>query len=120
MQQNVASTGKPLWTEELALDVQKRFLELTGGSEYICTLCGYCLPCPVRINIPRMLHLRTVHRVIGFDRARELYRYYSTEWNDPTGLENCTECGECESRCTNSLPIIRLLKEVRNEFVEGG
>jgi hypothetical protein len=82
------------------------------GREY-CTACGYCMPCPNGVNIPRLFQIRNYRDVFGMrDWADRMYRKIK-----PTMLpENCTECGECEGKCPNGIPIIKQLKEVAEMF----
>lgn len=74
-----------------------------------CTNCGYCMPCPSGVDIPLNLSL-----------LNDLYIYQNRE--KPAGnykflkakggsASFCTECGECEEKCTQNLPIQRYLKE---------
>ncbi len=75
----------------------------------VCTGCGYCLPCPADIPIPRLLDVYNV-RLLGGDDA-ELQVRYRWHWNltgDPASA--CTDCGDCEARCTQHLPIRERLR----------
>lgn len=70
-----------------------------------CRDCGLCLPCPQSLDIAAVLRFHTLYTVYGLeDWAKRLY----------SGLEvnvaNCTECGECESKCPYNLPVIHLLQ----------
>ncbi len=74
-----------------------------------CTACRYCLPCPVGIDIPRYLELHRNWRCFGLaDTAREgLARIPADK-----SMANCTDCGACEGKCPNRLPIRALFKEL--------
>lgn len=79
-----------------------------------CTGCGYCMPCPMGVNIP------------GSFRCWNLYNMYqsfdavSWTWNNEMGdahqPKNCTECGKCEAACPQHLPIREQLKLVQEEL----
>ena len=101
----IASREAPLSNEEIqaiqsALEENKRLAEL------YCTGCGYCTPCPQGINIPKVFEAMNYHRVWGLtEHARGIYRRL-----DPNA-EACVECGECEEKCPQNIPIIERLKE---------
>lgn len=72
-----------------------------------CTSCGYCMPCPHGVEIPWLM--RT---------AQQAKAWGLKEWGQETldsvpedkSAVNCTECGECEDKCPNNLPIIKTIK----------
>lgn len=79
-----------------------------------CTGCGYCMPCPSGVDIPLNLNL-----------LNDCYIYQNLE--KPTGNYSflkakngsasfCTECGECEEKCTQNIPIQKFLKETADIF----
>ena len=77
----------------------------------MCTGCGYCLPCPQGIPIPRYMDVHNLMQLKASDdeiRARFKYHWDMT----PEKAAECVECGLCESRCTQHLPIIDRLKKV--------
>jgi predicted aldo/keto reductase-like oxidoreductase len=74
-----------------------------------CYNCNYCLPCPAEIDIPAILRLveakerrnwHTVHPGLKTD--------YATR--DRT-IAHCTDCGQCEDRCPQKLPVREKLKQ---------
>jgi hypothetical protein len=67
-----------------------------------CTGCRYCLPCPAGIEIPAVMGAIAQSRYWGLEgAARNAIR-------DMKGAkpDACTRCGECETRCTQRLPIM--------------
>ena len=82
------------------------------GKEF-CTGCGYCKPCPQGVKIAQLFGIRNQHVIFGLQEwANRSYRKM-----DAAALpENCTECGECETKCPNNIPIISQLKEVAEMF----
>ncbi|PLX92261.1 MAG: aldo/keto reductase [Desulfuromonas sp.] len=95
--------------EELKKEIEASFDEL-------CTGCGYCLPCPVDIPIPKYLDAYNQILLKNGDPQAALDRL-KWHWN-LTGAKSrdCTRCGACEERCTQHLPIIQRLTDlpVRN------
>ncbi|MBN1550792.1 aldo/keto reductase [bacterium] len=67
-----------------------------------CRQCGYCMPCPQGVQIPMVMITRIMWKLW----PKELFV-------DPEGwfvqgvktAENCTKCGECESKCPYKLHI---------------
>ena len=77
-----------------------------------CTTCGYCMPCPSGVNIPQAMLQWNYNKLYDLDfsswaaEARKAFR-------DATCIDGCTECGRCEEECSNSLPVIARLKELK-------
>ncbi|MBT3276120.1 MAG: aldo/keto reductase, partial [Spirochaetales bacterium] len=79
-----------------------------------CTGCGYCLPCPNGVNIPENFKYMNWYKVWGLEQqAKENYSKFSPEgfWaaGSVEGLSAaaCVECGECEPKCPQNIPIIK-------------
>jgi len=76
------------------------------GSEF-CRRCGYCMPCPQKIDIPTQFLMEGYYT-----------RYDLKEWAQGRydAMENnaadCIECGQCEPRCPYNLPIRKMMKNV--------
>jgi len=81
-------------------------------SDLICTQCGYCEPCEQEVNITRILKQLIHWEVYGWDMAK---RYYQMIGNSPIApgkqATACIECGDCEEKCPQGIPIIEKLKE---------
>lgn len=73
-----------------------------------CTNCQYCLPCPNGVDIPYAFGQYNDSFMYNDPRtARFRYRLKPAEvWAD-----NCIECGECEEKCPQQIPIIVELKK---------
>jgi predicted aldo/keto reductase-like oxidoreductase len=82
-------------------------------SELYCTGCKYCMPCPQGINIPEVFTMMNYHRVYGItDYAKKNYAMIGkTPWMQFKDASACVECGVCEDKCPQKLPIRRQLKE---------
>lgn len=77
----------------------------------LCTGCGYCLPCPADIPIPK--YMDAYNMLLLDHRPDEVLMRLKWHWNIPAaGAGRCTSCGRCESECTQSLPIIERLAEI--------
>lgn len=103
------SIANSLNKEELELvdKVKDKYNELIKVN---CTACNYCMPCPFGVNIPRnfaLLNESSMYNDInGYSQA---YNNFMAE-NDRAN--HCKECGVCETKCPQNLPIRQHLKEV--------
>lgn len=75
-----------------------------------CTACAYCMPCPSGINIPGCFDFYNNYHMFG--NEENYLRFIQPQQR----ASNCTECGNCEAHCPQSLPIPELLKNVAAVF----
>lgn len=97
-------------------------IELEKVPAVACTACGYCVDgCPVKINIPRIIKLYNEYLVYkDLARARRAYPF-ECEALKGRGLPNeCIACGQCETICTQHLPIIQVLKDIHETLSTPG
>jgi hypothetical protein len=87
----------------------KRRVEQDFGS--LCTGCGYCLPCPQGVEIPKLMDTYN-HRILqGTDQA--MRDRLQLHWSLPaSNAAECTQCGQCETKCTQHLPIIERMAAI--------
>lgn len=79
--------------------------------EGFCTGCGYCMPCPSDVEIPKMMDAFNAKILDGTDQAiRDRLKWH---WGiSPDAAAACIECGTCEDACTQHLPIRDRLKAI--------
>lgn len=80
-----------------------------------CSKCGYCLPCPNGVSIPvnfELFNNATVFQGNSVTLCRNLY-YFLPETERASA---CQECGVCEEKCPQGIPIVETLKRVREQF----
>jgi predicted aldo/keto reductase-like oxidoreductase len=78
----------------------------------LCTGCGYCLPCPEKIQVPQMMDTFNQRLLVGAGQ-KALRDRLKWHWaNSPEEAAQCTECGACEDRCTQHLPIRERMKVI--------
>jgi predicted aldo/keto reductase-like oxidoreductase len=87
--------------------------ESAGASfEGICTGCAYCDDCPEDIPIPRYMDAYN-QKLLDADGDETMKSRLAMHWDiAPEGAGKCVECGQCESACTQHLPIIERLKYI--------
>lgn len=88
--------------------IEKDRRELIGN---FCRSCGYCLPCPANINIPQCARMSQLIR-----------RSPSANWLTPEAqammlnIENCRNCGHCQSKCPYELNTPALLRQNLEDY----
>lgn len=74
-----------------------------------CTACGYCMPCPEGVQIPR-----------NFSAYNDYYMFGKSDTYNRLGpkqkASNCIECGKCEEHCPQGIQIPKELKKVKELF----
>lgn len=89
--------------------------QMKALADLYCTGCGYCMPCPNDVNIPENFKYMNYYRVYGLaDYARQAYAQLGQpgHWIKGLKAEACVQCGECEPKCPQHIPIIKQLEEV--------
>ena len=75
-----------------------------------CTACGYCMPCPVGVDIPGTFaaynRRYTESKFWGFID----YTMCTALRKDPSSASKCIGCGKCERHCPQSIEIRKELK----------
>ena len=98
----------PAINAELMEQIVRDCEELQGG---FCRSCGYCMPCPMGIDI------RQAARMMQLIRRSPAEPYLTEEWQQKMALiEKCTGCGKCASKCPYSLPVPELLKKNLEDY----
>ncbi|MBD3191873.1 MAG: aldo/keto reductase [Candidatus Heimdallarchaeota archaeon] len=109
----LASSDQYTLTKEELQKVKTIGEKFNEKTEVICTNCKYCVPCPNEVNIPYIFRALIYYQVYGQeDYAKWMYGRLGQE-KGPKGkpADGCIECGECEPKCPQEIPIIKQLKE---------
>lgn len=98
-------------------DVSKIKDNLKKSFNELCTTCGYCNICPEKIPIPNLMEAYN-HYVLANNNPDALVNRLHWHWD--IGIEDdvffrCTQCGACEKKCTQHLPIRERLKTIKAE-----
>ena len=84
---------------------------ITASFSGFCTGCGYCMPCPAAVEIPKMMDAYNQKILEGNDQA--IPNRLKWHWGlSPDLASACLQCGECEDKCTQHLPIRERLEEI--------
>ncbi|MDD2716630.1 MAG: aldo/keto reductase [Candidatus Wallbacteria bacterium] len=79
-----------------------------------CTKCGYCMPCPAGVQIPRILEFFNNRHI--FDDKRGGTISYTMLLTPEQRADKCVSCGQCESKCPQHIGIIEALSESHKEL----
>jgi len=105
---SACESGTKYFTPVLRKGFETLRREYSALRKVDCTGCGYCMPCPNGVNIPRNLLLYNELNMYG--ETQQPYRVYNGVFSPAERADNCIECGECEDKCPQHLPIIKSLK----------
>jgi predicted aldo/keto reductase-like oxidoreductase len=84
-----------------------------------CTECRYCLPCPEGVFIHANLALYNQATLQGqMEEARSRYVMWASGSRDMSAAA-CVQCGECEERCPQQIPISEWMPKVHALLGEG-
>ena len=100
----------PVLNEELQAVIDKDRSELLGE---FCRGCGYCMPCPVGIEINNAARMSLMLR-----RAPSK-AWLTPQWQEKMKkIENCLHCGKCKGKCPYGLDTPTLLEKNYKDYQE--
>jgi predicted aldo/keto reductase-like oxidoreductase len=98
----------PTMTDDIKAYIQKDKEELSGD---FCRGCGYCMPCPVGIQINNAARMSLMIRRAPVDA--QLSEASQTMMKQ---IEKCINCGKCKSLCPYGLDTPNLLKKNYEDY----
>jgi len=111
----VASSRKGL-SPEARKRLAAAFRRKARKAKLFCSGCGYCMPCPEGVNIPRNFSLLSTAKLYGAaEWAKTVYQWIKPE----ARASQCKACGKCLKKCPQKIPIIDQLKAVERELGGG-
>lgn len=100
----------PSMTEEIQALIERDRLQLAGS---FCRGCGYCMPCPVGIEI------NTCARMSLLLRRSPSASHLSEEGKARMmAVKECLHCGQCVSKCPYGLDTPELLQRNLKDYEE--
>lgn len=93
----------PVMDEEITALIEKDRKELVGS---FCRSCGYCMPCPMGIEINQCA------RMSQLIRRSPSAPYLTPEWQEKMmQIEQCIHCNQCKAKCPYGLDTPELLQQ---------
>ena len=93
----------PIMNDEIRKIIEKDVNELSGE---FCRGCGYCMPCPVGIQINNCARMSLMLRRAPSDA------WLNETWQKNMAMiENCLHCNSCKSKCPYGLDTPTLLEK---------
>ena len=93
----------PIYDVEMKALIEKDRKELSGN---FCRGCGYCMPCPMGIEINNCARMSQLIR-----RSPSASHLSEEGQKKMFKIEDCIGCGSCKSKCPYGLDTPTLLKE---------
>ncbi|MGN1318673.1 MAG: aldo/keto reductase, partial [Lachnospirales bacterium] len=100
----------PEMTDEIKDIIENDRKELQGD---FCRGCGYCMPCPVGIEINNCARMSLLIR-----RSPSAAQLTKEAQEKMKKIENCLNCGKCKSKCPYGLDTPTLLKKNYKDYCE--
>ncbi|MDR1509973.1 MAG: 4Fe-4S dicluster domain-containing protein, partial [Synergistaceae bacterium] len=110
-------------TDFSALSEKERAVIGTAAAAYRasgtipCTGCGYCMDCPVGVDIPRVFaaynHYRTILESTNVTVANIVFgNTYTRVLNESQKAHNCVSCRKCVEHCPQGIEIPKFMKDI--------
>ncbi|MDD3204935.1 MAG: aldo/keto reductase [Lachnospiraceae bacterium] len=81
-----------------------------------CTGCGYCMPCPMGVDIPGTFRCYNAMYSEGKSSGRRDYLQCTTFRKNPSSASQCVACGKCETHCPQHIEIRKELKNASKDL----
>ena len=98
----------PTMDEEISALIEHDIMELAGD---FCRGCGYCMPCPVHIEINNCARMSLMLRRAPSEA------WLTKEWQDKMDkIRFCLHCNKCKGRCPYELDTPTLLQKNYEDY----
>lgn len=102
------NSAPPVMTDEIREFIEQERKELAGD---FCRGCGYCMPCPMGIEINNCARMSLMIR-----RAPVAAQLSEASQAKMKKIEDCINCGKCKSMCPYGLDTPALLKKNYEDY----
>jgi hypothetical protein len=85
-----------------------------------CTGCGYCMPCPNGVDIPRTFAaLNNGVTYSNMEEARRRYQHRMSDQPETIYASSCIQCGICETKCPQGILVSEWMPYAHEILAEG-
>ena len=102
------NNNPPTLTAERLAYIEEERRSLAGD---FCRGCGYCMPCPVGIEINNCARMSLLLR-----RSPAALQLTPAVQEKMKKIENCLDCGQCKSKCPYGLDTPNLLRKNYEDY----
>ncbi len=113
---NAANAKSGEFGEKEEALIQKVVEAINEKMKVGCTGCGYCMPCPKKVDIPGTFSSYNKRYTDNKFTSLKEYLMCTALRKDSTSAANCVECGLCEKHCPQGIQIRQELKNARKEL----
>ncbi len=112
-----AANTSPFTPEEIKA-IGEHLMKLKKMADLYCTGCNYCMPCPKEVAIPKIFERFNRGRVYGlWENAKKAYSDLgNVQWDKGNKADSCIQCGVCEEKCPQKIPIRKHLAEAHKRL----
>jgi predicted aldo/keto reductase-like oxidoreductase len=107
---SAARSGVGIMSEEDLGIIEKARLAYQGRAIIPCTRCGYCMPCPNKVDIPRNFEL--YNESVIYDDPAGSQNSYKHFFDPKARAGKCIACKVCEPKCPQGIPISEWMPKV--------
>jgi len=79
-----------------------------------CTKCGYCMPCPNSVDIPKNFAL--YNDAVIHDDLKSVSEKYNNFFDKNKRADACIQCRICEEKCPQNIPISEWMLKIHMEL----
>ena len=116
---DIANASAPgMLTPQDAVTYENATSAISAAYKVPCTGCNYCMPCPREVNIPASFSAYNMSFALGMIAALPQYVTSTGSFSKVKDYSpsRCVQCGQCEKRCPQHIPIMQELQNVRKRM----
>ena len=82
-----------------------------------CTKCKYCMPCPVKIDIPGLLEMYNASKVYKGTQDYLNKVLYTNTIPEENNASACIKCKKCEAKCPQNILISEWMPKIHQKLL---
>lgn len=86
--------------------------KMAAAHQEFCTQCGYCSECPAEVPVVRLMEAFNQRMLNGPEAGLDHLRWHWWTPDVRKVIAACTQCRQCEERCTQRLPILARFQQL--------